>query len=402
MNTNPVETLEIRDVPEILTASTSGQAPLKEKQPKKERPLESWQSTPEPWPEPVDGNALLSELAGHFARYLVLPRYAPHTLALWIIHSYTWPSGRIAAYLALLSPEKRCGKTTALSIAAALAHRALAASNVTPAALFRVIEQDKPTMLIDEADSFLRDNEELRGILNAGFTQESAFVIRTVGENHEPRTFNVFGVKLFAGIGKLPGTLSDRCIIISMRRKDRGDTVERFRGRVDGAEELRRKCARWAQDHAKQITDADPAVSDALNDRAADIWRPLLAIADLAGGRWPDDARCAALELSADVEDDSINVKLLAACRAYFTEHTADRVLSKELLAFLNDQEEESWCTFNRGDVMNARQLADRMKSYGVRSRTIREGTDRAKGYYKEDFDDAFTRYLPPLLSVTA
>lgn len=91
-----------------------------------------------------------------------------------------------------------------------------------------MIERDKPTLLIDEADSFVGDNEELRGILNAGFTRESAFVIRTVGGNHEPRTFNVFGVKLFAGIGKLPGTLADRCIIISMRRKQHGDKVERF------------------------------------------------------------------------------------------------------------------------------------------------------------------------------
>ena len=391
MNT-PVETLAILDVPETIALNSTTNAAAKEK-PTKVRPLEPWQTTPEPWPEPVDGRVLLSELADCYARYLVLPRFAPHTLALWIMHTYTWNLGRTAAYLALLSPEKRCGKTTALSIAATLAHRALAASNVTPAALFRVIERDKPTLLIDEADSFIGENEELRGILNAGYTRDAAFVIRTVGESHEPRRFNVFGVKLFAGIGKLPGTLTDRCITIPMRRKQLGDTVERFRG-LDG-EELRRKCARWAQDHIAQLTDADPAVPSTLNDRAADIWRPLLAIADLAGGNWPDDARHAAMELSADMEDDSTNVKLLATCRAFFTEHTAASAFTKVLLAYLNAQEEEPWCTFNRGNPMNARQLADRLKLYKVESRTIRDGTERAKGYHREDFADAFARYLP-------
>ena len=392
MNT-PVETLAILDVPETITPNSTTKAAAKEK-PTKERPLESWQTTPEPWPEPVDGRALLSELANCFTRYLVLPRYAAHTMALWIIHTYTWHLGRTAAYFALLSPEKRCGKTTALSIVNVLAHRALAASNVTPAALFRVIERDKPTLLIDEADSFVGQNEELRGILNAGYTRDTAFVIRTVGEAYEPRRFNVFGVKLFAGIGKLPGTLADRCIIIHMHRKRVGDVVERFR-ELDG-EELRRKCVRWVQDNTAQLIDANPTGSDSLNDRAADLWRPLFAIADLAGGNWPDIARRAALEFSGRVEDESINVKLLAACRSYFMEHTADRTLTKELLTFLNAQEEEPWCTFNRGEAMTARQLADRLKFYEVRSRTIREGTDRAKGYHREDFADAFGRYLPP------
>jgi hypothetical protein len=259
--------------------------------------------------------------------------------------------------------------------------------------MFRVIERDGPTMLIDEVDSFLKDSEELRGILNAGFTRDSAYVLRCVGDDHEPRAFNVFGPKLFAGIGKLPGTLADRSIVVPMRRKQRGEKVERFRG-LD-AEELRRKCVRWVKDNEAQIIAADPPVPDELNDRAADLWRPLLAIAELAGGDWPAVARRAAVELSADNEDDSQTVKLLATCYAYFTQHPADRVLTKDLLAFLNDHEEEPWTTFNHGNGMNARQLADRLKGYAIKSRTMRDGLERAKGYFAEDFKDAFDRYLP-------
>ncbi|NDF00156.1 MAG: DUF3631 domain-containing protein, partial [Verrucomicrobia bacterium] len=348
----------------------------------KHAPLQDWQITPEPWPEAVDGGQLLDELRATFSRYIVLPDHAAPTLALWIVHSYAYQLGRIAAYLALLSPEKRCGKSTGLSLVGALAHRALSASNVAPAAMFRVIERDGPTMLIDEVDTFVAKNEELRGILNAGFTRESAFVLRCVGENHEPKTFNVFGPKLFAGIGKLPGTLADRTIVVPMRRKQPGDTVERFRG-FDG-EELRRKCVRWVKDNEAHLTDTDSPTPDVLNDRAADLWRPLLAIADLAGGEWPTVARQAAVALSADKEDDSQTVKLLLACRAYFTQHPVDRALSKDLLAFLNAQEEEPWTTFNHGEGLNARQLADRLKPYGITSRTMRDGVERAKGYFAE------------------
>jgi putative DNA primase/helicase len=355
--------------------------------------LHPWQTTPEPWPEAVDGTQLLDALQAQFKRFIVLPEHAAATMALWIVHTYCYQFGRVAAYVALLSPEKRCGKSTGLSLVAALAHRALAASNVLPAALFRVIERDGPTMLIDEVDSFVGDNEELRGILNAGFTRESAFVLRCVGENHEPKTFNVFGPKLFAGIGKLPGTLADRSIIVPMRRKQPGDTVERFRG-FDG-KELGRKCVRWVKDNEAHLTDSDPPTPDALNDRAADLWRPLLTIADLAGGEWPALARLAAVGLSADKEDDSQTVKLLLACRAYFTQHPVDRVLSKDLLAFMNAQEEEPWTTFNHGDGLNPRQLADRLKPYGIKSRTMRDGLERARGYFAEDFTDAFARYLP-------
>ena len=369
------------------------------KPPKPPRTLDSWESTPEPWPDPVDGAELLKSLESLFTRHLVLPEHAACAMALWTVHTYAYHLGDVAAYLALMSPQKRCGKTTALSIMAELAHRALPASNVTPASLFRVIERGNPTLMIDEVDSFLRDNNELRGILNSGFMRRAAFVLRTVGETHETKQFPVYGPKLLAGIGRLSDTLADRSVIISMRRKNRDDAAERFRG-ING-EEHRRKCVRWVKDHEAQLTNPDPDIPRALNDRAADLWRPLIAIADLVDKEWAAKARKAAAWLSGDGDDDSESTKLLASIRAYFAQLNADpmtpggRTMTRELLAFLNAQEEEPWPSMNRGDGMNARQLADKLKPYGINSRTLRDGPDRAKGYTEGDFADAFARYLP-------
>jgi hypothetical protein len=344
----------------------------------------------------VDGQALLNEMQGVFNRYLVLPKHATASLALWTLHTYSFHLGNISAYLALLSPEKRCGKTTAISVLSEIAHRALPASNISGAAVFRVIEKYAPTLMIDEADSFVRDNEELRGILNAGNCRGTAFVIRCVGEGSslQEKVFGCFGLKLFAGIGKLAGTLEDRSIIIRMRRKLGSEGVERLR-RLDGSD-LRQKCMRWTDDHQDQIEEADPPIPDELNDRAADIWRPLITIADLAGGEWPGIARKAAIGLSEEKDDDSLNVKLLSDIRECFEARELDRVFTRDLLAYLISLDERPWQTFNRGCEISARQLSDRLGGFGISSRDVRIETDHTKGYLLTDCSEAFDRYLPP------
>jgi hypothetical protein len=335
-------------------------------------------------------------MQGVFKRYLVLPEHADVALALWTLHTYSFHLGNIAAYLALLSPEKRCGKTTAISVLSEIAHRALPASNISGAAVFRVIEKYAPTLMIDEADSFVRDNEELRGILNAGNCRGTAFVIRCVGEGSslQEKVFGCFGLKLFAGIGKLAGTLEDRSIIIRMRRKLGSEGVERLR-RLDGSD-LRQKCMRWTDDHQDQIEEADPPIPDELNDRAADIWRPLITIADLAGGEWPGIARKAAIGLSEEKDDDSLNVKLLSDIRECFEARELDRVFTRDLLAYLISLDERPWQTFNRGCEISARQLSDRLGGFGISSRDVRIETDHTKGYLLTDCSEAFDRYLPP------
>ena len=257
----------------------------------------------DPWLEPVDGAELLNEIVATLYRYVVLPDYAAETIALWIMHTYTFDVVRISPILALTSPEKRCGKTTVMTLLLKLAHRPIQASNISPASLFRATEKWRPTLLIDEADTHLEKSDELRGILNSGHTKDMAFVLRTVGDDHEPRRFSTWAPKAIACIGKLADTLLDRAIHVQMRRKKAGEGVERLKN-FDGTN-IRRRCLRWAKDNEKDLKSSDPPIPATLHDRAADNWEPLLAMADIAGGDWPSLARKAAQRLT---ETDSDNL----------------------------------------------------------------------------------------------
>ena len=282
----------------------------------------------QPWPSEVDGAELLDTLRTVAQRFLVLPRDGDNVIALWTLFTHCIDAASVAPILALLSPEKRCGKTTTLDLLTRLSRRALPGSNITTAALFRSVEKWAPTLLIDEADSFLRDRDELRGVLNSGHTRTSAFVLRTVGDDHDPVQFSTWCPKAIALIGQLPDTLQDRSIVLTLRRKLPNERVERLRHADPGEfETLRRKCTRWARDTAHKLRASRPAIPETLNDRAADSWEPLLAIADLCGGRWPQLARETACAVSgADAETDSVRVELLRDLQAAFTEMGATRV----------------------------------------------------------------------------
>ena len=240
----------------------------------------------EPWPEPVSGATLLDDIKNILVRHVLLPLGAGDAIALWTVHSWLADAGDISPYLVISSPTKRCGKTTVLIILLYLTPRSELASNISASAIFRYIEDVRPTLLIDEADSFIKDNEEMRGILNSGHTKAAAHVIRNVEINgeHKPRRFSTWAPKAVAAIGALADTLEDRSIRVVLQRKPRGAKVGRLRRR-DNEEfaTLRRKAVRWAEDNFSKLADPEPNIPDALNDRAADNWRPLLAIADLAG-----------------------------------------------------------------------------------------------------------------------
>jgi len=260
-------------------------------------------------------------------------------------------------------------------------------------------------MLIDEADTFLRNHDELRGVLNAGHTRSQAYVIRTVGENHEPRAFCVWAPVAIALIGKLPSTLADRAIVVSMRRKLPSEHVERLRfDRLqEEAETLRRRCLRWAQDHLAQLTTCDPAMPETLNDRAADNWRPLVVIADTAGAEWPTRARQAIQVLtSQDLDDEAFGVLLLEDFHQLFTVEQKDRLASANVVSALHQLEERPWSEWGRqAKPITTRQVARLLAPFGITSKNIRIGADTPKGYEREDFVDAWTRYVP-LLSATA
>jgi putative DNA primase/helicase len=313
-------------------------------------------ATPEPWTDAVDGASLLDDLASFYKRYVVLPEGAADMLALWTEHTYAIDAFVITPRLAVVSPQKRCGKTTLMELIDAAACNTLSAANISTAALFRAIEQWRPTMLIDEADTFLPDNEELRGVLNAGYRKPTAYVVRSVpvGDSWEPRKFGVFGPVAIAMIGRLPSTLADRSIHIRLRRKAKHEKVEGLRlDRIgDITEGLKRRCLRWAQDHLAQLKTSDPDVPETLNDRAADNWRPLCAIAEVAGGEWPERVQKAIAALAGtDTDDDAIGVMLLEDIRQIFADQADANIFSETLVKTLHAIEERPWSERLSGNI---------------------------------------------------
>ena len=351
----------------------------------------------DPWPEPVDGGELLDSLCATYDRFVRFSSpEARDATAIWTLLAHAHDAAMISPILAIESPEKRCGKTTLLSAVALLVPRALPVVNCSHSVIFRAIEKYLPTILIDEGDTILRDNDDLRGILNGGHNRLTAFVLRNVdvGGDYEPRRFNVWAPKVIALIGDLPDTLQDRSIVIHMRRKLPNDSVERFRAdRVIWADDLRRKTARWASDNLSRLKDADPNIPAKLHDRAADNWRTMLAIADLCG--WGERARRAAMVLSgaADGDDENPAVMLLADCREIFG---VDRDLAphrstispRELAEQLIVLEGRPWSDWRAGKPISDRSVGRLLAPFGIKSRR----GHKSRLFHRTDFDDAWKR----------
>jgi len=221
-----------------------------------------------------------------------------------------------------------------------------------------------------------------------------------VGDDHEPRCFKTWGAKTIALIGKLPDTLADRSIEVRLKRKLASESVEKVRhADPDLFPSLVRRCARWAADHIDEIRAARPSMPDGLHDRAEDNWEPLLAIADLAGGPWPEQARAAAKALSGgdDAANHNIRVQLLADIRDVFASTQSDRLPTVDLIAELIALEGRPWGDVNRGKPINPHWIAARLRSFGIIVGPARSGGTVFKGYKLDQFVDAFKRYLPPL-----
>ena len=360
----------------------------------------------EPWPTSVNGVELLDDISQAIKRHVIADPATIQASALWVTFTWLIDSVQVAPIANITAPEKRCGKSIMLTALGNLVNRKLQVSNIGSAALFRAIELWSPTLLIDEVDAFLRENEESRGILNAGFTRDSAVVIRCVGDDHIPTPFRVWGAKALCGIGKIADTLADRSIPLRLRRKLPGEEVEVLRhSDPELWANLRSRMMRFAQDHAEQIGKARPTTINGLNDRANDCWEPLLAIAEAAGGDWPAVARKAARTLH-DVEDDSpsVGVELLTDIKTILDTKQATKMFSAALLDELMADDEAPWPTWNRGKPMTARQLSTKLGEFGIKSKDIRIGTTNKKGYDRADFTEVFDRYLssvPPAVSAT-
>lgn len=351
---------------------------------------------PDPWPEPVDGDALLSSLHMGVERYIILPPYAAAVIALWAVHSHAIAAAHHTARLLFKSPEMRCGKTMALNVLRRLVVRPLQAANVSAAAIYRTVEAARPTLLVDEGDSFLGKCDELRGVINSGHEKHGA-VIRVDGENNEPRVFATFAATAIACIGSMPGTIEDRSIIINMKRRKRDEVVERLRGdRAPELDDLASMAARWVTDNLPKLKMMDVDPPAVLSDRAADGWRPLLAIADLAGGDWPDLARQAAIALSASTDDEeSIRVMLLKDMRSIFNTRSQDKIPSETIVSDLHGMEDRPWNEYGRArKPITKTKLANLLKPFRIGPGKVRMGETTINGYRLEQFRDSFERYL--------
>jgi putative DNA primase/helicase len=357
---------------------------------------------PEPWPEPVDGAALLDALSAAIRRHVVLGSAEADAAALWALVTHAFDAFPIFPRLFVTAPEKGCGKSTLLDVLSRLVPRPLPASNIRAAALFRTIEAARPTLLLDEADAYARDDEDLRSVLDAGHSRQGS-VVRCVGEDYEPRQFSAWAPVALAAIGHLPGTIEDRSIKIGLRRRRPDEAVEALRlDRAGALEKLARMAARWAVDHAAALAAADPAMPAGIVNRAADNWRPLLAVADLAGGAWSERARKAAAELSVDGEDSmSAGVLLFADLHELFASQPSGVLFTREILTALHADETRPWPEWKSGKPITERQLAALLKPHKIRPKTVRRGIETEKGYRLDWFTDAFASYLPPR-SVTA
>jgi hypothetical protein len=388
----------------------------------KENSNQSFQfAKPQPAAEPVELGPLLDEISAAIRSHVVLSAHAATALALWVVHTYVFDTRDAVAYVAIESPEKRCGKTTLLSVLAGLACRALVASNITVSALFRVIDDAGPTLLIDEADTFMGGNSVMRGILNCGNTWRTAYVLRLSGRKGcgpRPKAahakegelvvpkqseggsldsslvrYSCWCPKVIAMIGRVPDTIADRSIVVRLERKL---VTEKCAPLTDfKPETITAKCVRFADDNSELIARAALETVPGLNDRAADTFEPLFVLARMAGPEWFERAAEAALFLTSSQNSDLQGAGLLLDILTIFVECNVEKMFSRSVVSCLRGDGEWIASAFFSGKPLNELLLAQTLRPYGIRPVHIRVGEEINKGYRLDDFKNCLKRYVP-------
>lgn len=353
------------------------------------------------------GAPLLDEVAEFLRRHLVFRSEAQITAAaLWAAHTHALDAFESTARLAISSPQKQSGKTRLLELLRLLCRNARLSASMTAAYLFRLVAAVQPTLLIDEVDVIFRPgdktHEDLRALINAGH-RRGATVGRMEGEGAAmaPKDFPVYTAVATAGIGLPPETIHDRAVPIRLRRRARGERVTPFRQRTTAPEGLAlgRRLAAWAYRNLDKLSEAVPVMPEGIEDRPADVWEPLLAIADLAGGHWPLCARQAAQELNRDRvdTDPNLDLVLLGDLRDIMTGSSAptrDRWSSADLCDALNRRPESRWKSLRDGYGIDPATLAAMLNPYDIHSKKVRIGERSVRGYRVAFFIDTWSRYL--------
>ncbi|MBP0455978.1 DUF3631 domain-containing protein [Streptomyces montanisoli] len=354
-----------------------------------------------------DGERVLVELREQIRRYVVLPSEEAFTaVTLWVAATHLQTAWQHAPRLAVVGPAKRCGKSRLLDVITESVHDPLITVNASAAAVFRSITSTPPTLLVDEADTLFgsakvaEKNEEMRGLLNAGH-QRNRPTLRVCGPNHEVAKFPTFAMAALAGIGDLPDTIMDRSVVIRMRRRRPGEKVAEFRTFRDTPplHSLRDRLVAWLTPLHTEAMELTPVMP--VQDRAADTWQPLVSVADLAGGSWPDSARTACRlmterEAAQEQDSGSLSIRLLADIRrAFTTEGNPPALRTSRLLDVLNQDAETPWPEYT-SKGLTPRGLQILLNEYGIRSAVRRfHGNVQARGYARLDFADSWARYCP-------
>jgi Protein of unknown function (DUF3631) len=348
-------------------------------------------------------NAPLDDVCAFIRRFVVVSPEATDFLALWTAHTWAFEAAVTTAYPRVTSPERESGKTRLLEVLTLLVRRGWLEINTTAAVVFRGIDSEAPTLLLDEIDQMpFADRRDLLAVLNAGY-KIGAKVRRNVGDRDMVlRTFDVFCPKVCSGLddGKLPDTLVSRSVLVRLERRRADEPIQRFRHRIvePEADKLRDRLETWADANVPTLVDAEPELPDELGDRQQEIWEPLLAIADLAGGDWPERARRAAVALAKvkGTADESRGIKLLEDIRRVFADKDdPERLFGLDLVEALNAIEESGWGGWNDGAGMRTRDLARELARYPISPQKLRIGEHTRHGFYRRQFEDAWVRYLP-------
>lgn len=359
----------------------------------------------------------LDDLAHWFEKYMVLPNtHTAPMLALWAAHTYVAERFYTTPRLVASSPAPQSGKTRLIELLSLVTYKPCSSANMTPAALFRMISAltgdggTPPTIILDEVDTIFgkqatSSSEELRGLLNAGYKQ-GAKVYRCQGEgaNMQVVPFDCYAPVALAGIaGNLPDTISTRSIIVNLKRRRKSERIEPYRERTAKAEiaETVKAISEWCIAHKEDLD--IPDMPAGVEDRPAETWEPLLSIADMAGGHWPDTARraCTAFVFAKKLDQPSLEIQLLEDVRTVFGDEKA--MPTAELVLKLRSLDSSPWSTIGK-DGLNAYSLSRFLRNFDVKPVQFRDDSQQKnRGYVigpqsgQVGLKDAFERYLPPL-----
>ena len=354
----------------------------------------------EAWHESVIGEELAREIMELFETHVILSEECIIALTLWVFGSYCFDAFNIFPKLLITSPIKRCGKSTVLKILFCITHRALLASNASAASIFRGVDLWKPTLLIDEGDSFIKNDEELRGIINSGHSKETAYVLRVEGDsnNRTPKRFSTWSPMAIAMIKNPADTILDRSIVIHLRRKLSSEHVTRWgMNNYEKFKILRQKLKRWANDNFMALKNSEPSIANIGNDRAADNWVLLTAIAKLLGSEFLKKAEISMRKLIVIDDEECISVKLLCDIKSIFETMNISEIHSDILVSKLIALADSFWAEYKNNAPITKNGLAKILRSFGIKSKQLWINEQNKNGYKLIDFQDVFIRYIHPI-----